>query len=82
LLNDPKSANWVKRYAGRYDKQPNDYCITSCDAVLVIADAIARVAASGVPMTGVRCAMRSKRHASLRCRARFRLTRMAISRRA
>ncbi|MGC1411861.1 MAG: hypothetical protein WA864_23280 [Acetobacteraceae bacterium] len=33
LLDDPKSADWVKRYAGRYNKQPNDYCITSNDAV-------------------------------------------------
>jgi branched-chain amino acid transport system substrate-binding protein len=51
LLDDPKSADWVKRYTGRYSKQPNDYCITSYDAVLVIADAIERVAGSGVPMT-------------------------------
>src|SRR5271166_1639448 len=47
-LDDPKSIEWVKRYAARYSKQPNDYCITSYDAVLVIADAIDRVVASGV----------------------------------
>ncbi|HET7883326.1 MAG TPA: branched-chain amino acid ABC transporter substrate-binding protein [Acetobacteraceae bacterium] len=51
LLDDPKSADWVKRYAARFSKQPNDYCITSYDAVLVIADAIGRVAAPGKPMT-------------------------------
>jgi branched-chain amino acid transport system substrate-binding protein len=51
LLDDPKSADWVKRYAARYNKQPSDYCITAYDAVLVIADAIERVARSGVPMT-------------------------------
>jgi branched-chain amino acid transport system substrate-binding protein len=56
LLDDPKSGDWVKRYVVRYNKQPNDYCITSYDAVLVIADAIERVAKSGIPMT--RAAMR------------------------
>ena len=39
LLDDPKSAPWVKRYFEKYGKQPSDYCITSYDAVLVIADA-------------------------------------------
>jgi branched-chain amino acid transport system substrate-binding protein len=56
LLDDPSSSEWVKRYAARYSKQPNDYCITSYDAVLVIADAVDRVARSGAPMT--RSAMR------------------------
>ncbi len=56
LLDDPSSSEWVKRYAARYSKQPNDYCITSYDAVLVIADAVDRVARSGAPMT--RAAMR------------------------
>jgi branched-chain amino acid transport system substrate-binding protein len=56
LLDDPKSADWVKHYTARYGKQPNDYCITAYDAVLVIADAIERVAKSGSPMT--RSAMR------------------------
>ncbi len=56
LLDDPKAADWVKSYVARYNKQPNDYCITAYDAALVIADAIERVAASGKPMT--RAAMR------------------------
>ena len=56
LLDDPKTADWVKRYVARYNKQPNDYCITAYDAALVIADAIDRVAKSGKPMT--RAAMR------------------------
>ena len=51
LLDDPKSAAWVKQYAARYNKQPNDYCITAYDAVLVIADAIDRVVKSGKPLT-------------------------------
>ncbi|HME23464.1 MAG TPA: branched-chain amino acid ABC transporter substrate-binding protein [Acetobacteraceae bacterium] len=56
LLDDPKSSEWIKRYAARYGEQPNDYCITSYDAMLVIADAIDRVVSSGVPMS--RAAMR------------------------
>ena len=51
LLDDPKSAVWVKQYVARYNKQPNDYCITAYDAVLVIADAIDRVVKSGKPLT-------------------------------
>jgi branched-chain amino acid transport system substrate-binding protein len=51
LLDDPKSAPWVRRFAARWKMQPNDYCITSYDAVLVIADAITRVRESGKPMT-------------------------------
>ena len=47
LLDDPKSAPWVKRYAEKYGKQPSDYCITAYDAVLVIADALERVVQSG-----------------------------------
>jgi branched-chain amino acid transport system substrate-binding protein len=56
LLDDPKSAEWVKRYSTKYNKQPNDYCITAYDAALVIADAIGRVVQAGTPMT--RSAMR------------------------
>ena len=56
LLDDPKSADWVKNYATRYKKQPNDYCITCYDAVLVIADALGRLVKSGGPIT--RAAMR------------------------
>ena len=56
LLDDPKSAEWVKDFATRYKKQPNDYCITCYDAVLVIADALGRAAKSGGPVT--RAAMR------------------------
>jgi hypothetical protein len=56
LLKDLRSAGWVKRYAAR--KQPNDYCITTYDAVLVIADAIGLVASYGKaydPRRDARC---------------------------
>jgi branched-chain amino acid transport system substrate-binding protein len=51
LLDDPNTAPWVQRFVARWKMQPNDYCITSYDAVLVIADAIARIQQSGKPMT-------------------------------
>ncbi len=51
LLDDPKSEPWVQRFAARWKMQPNDYCITSYDAVLVIADAITRIQQSGKPMS-------------------------------
>ena len=56
LLDDPKSATWVTSYASRNKKQPNDYCITCYDAVLVIEDAVKRVVASGKALS--RAAMR------------------------
>jgi branched-chain amino acid transport system substrate-binding protein len=57
LLDDPKSAPWVKRYVEKYNKQPNDYCITAYNAIMVIADALERVVKSGKPPT--RAAMRA-----------------------
>jgi branched-chain amino acid transport system substrate-binding protein len=57
LLDDPKSQPWVKRYVAKFNKQPNDYCITAYDAVMVIADALERVAKSGKPPT--RASMRA-----------------------
>ena len=50
VMDDPGVQDWVKRYAARYNKQPEDYTITSYDAALVIIDAIKRVAASGKPV--------------------------------
>jgi branched-chain amino acid transport system substrate-binding protein len=56
LLDDPKTETWVKRFVARFNMQPNDYCITAYDAVLVIVDALDRLAKSGGPVT--RAAMR------------------------
>ena len=56
LLDDAKAQAWVKKFATLYGSQPSDYCITAYDAVLVIADALKRVVASGKPLT--RAAMR------------------------
>jgi branched-chain amino acid transport system substrate-binding protein len=51
LLDDAKAQAWVKKFAALYGSQPSDYCITSYDAVLVIADALKRAVASGKPLT-------------------------------
>ncbi len=62
LLDDPKTEPWVQRFVARYNMQPNDYCITAYDAVLVIADALQRVVASGKLPT--RAAMRDAMEAT------------------
>ena len=49
-------APWVKAYEAKYSRQPSDYAITAYDAMLVIADAVERVAKAG-PVT--RVAMRN-----------------------
>ncbi len=51
LLNDPAAQPWVKRFVARWNIQPNDYCITAYDAVLVIADALGRLVKAGTPVT-------------------------------
>jgi branched-chain amino acid transport system substrate-binding protein len=50
-LDDDKAQAWVKKFASLYNSQPSDYCITSYDAVQVIADALKRAVASGKPLT-------------------------------
>jgi len=51
VLDDPKLAAWIARYAARFGSQPDDFTITTYDSALVILDAIRRVAASGRPVT-------------------------------
>jgi branched-chain amino acid transport system substrate-binding protein len=51
LLDDAKAQAWVKKFASLYGSQPSDYCITSYDAVLVVADALKRAVATGKPLT-------------------------------
>ena len=43
---------WVRAYQAKYSRQPSDYAITAYDAMLVIADAVERVAKAG-PVTRV-----------------------------
>ena len=47
---------WLKSFQDKYGRQPADYSITGYDGVLIIADALARVAKAG-PVT--RAAMRA-----------------------
>lgn len=47
VLDDPKVEAWVKRFAAKFGKEPEDYSITAYDAALVILDAVRRVAAAG-----------------------------------
>jgi branched-chain amino acid transport system substrate-binding protein len=49
-VDDPANADWAARYTKTFNMTPSLYSITAYDAVLVIADAIKRVAASGKPV--------------------------------
>jgi branched-chain amino acid transport system substrate-binding protein len=51
LLDEPDTQAWMKRFSAKWNKQGGDYSITSYDAALVLADAIARVARTGKPIT-------------------------------
>jgi branched-chain amino acid transport system substrate-binding protein len=51
LTGDTKAADFVKAYTARFNVSPEDYSITAYDGVLVIIDAVKRVAASGKPVT-------------------------------
>ena len=48
VTEDPANADWVKRYQAKFPGVGfDDYTITSYDAMMVIADAVKRVAAGG-----------------------------------
>jgi branched-chain amino acid transport system substrate-binding protein len=49
-LDAPANADWVARYTKTYGMTPTLYSINAYDAVMVIADAVTRVAASGKPV--------------------------------
>lgn len=48
---DPKAADFFKRYRARFNMEPEDYSVTAYAAGLVAIDAIRRVAATGKPVT-------------------------------
>jgi branched-chain amino acid transport system substrate-binding protein len=50
LLGDPKAEGFIQRFHKKYGKYPIDYSVTSYDAVLVMLDAMQRVAKSGKPI--------------------------------
>jgi branched-chain amino acid transport system substrate-binding protein len=61
LAENPDVAPWIKRYQEKYGHGPTSYSFTAYDGMLVILDAIRRVAASGKPVTrgAVRDAMQT-----------------------
>jgi branched-chain amino acid transport system substrate-binding protein len=49
-IDQPEAAEWVQRYTSLYGHAPQDYALTSYDAVLVINDVVARIVKDGVPI--------------------------------
>jgi branched-chain amino acid transport system substrate-binding protein len=50
MLSDPKAQEWVNKFKSKFKREPTNYSITSYNGVLVIADAIERVAKAGKPI--------------------------------
>jgi branched-chain amino acid transport system substrate-binding protein len=50
MLNDAKAQEWINKFKSKYKRDPQNYSITSYNGVLVIADAIERVAKAGKPV--------------------------------
>jgi branched-chain amino acid transport system substrate-binding protein len=50
LAENPDVAPWIKRYQDKYGHGPTSYSFTAYDAMLVVLDAIERVASSGRPV--------------------------------
>src|SRR5215470_7810970 len=50
VMDDASMTQWVAKYTKAYNMTPTDYSITAYDAVMVIGDAIKRVAAGGKPV--------------------------------
>jgi branched-chain amino acid transport system substrate-binding protein len=73
LLANPEVQPFVKAFAAKYGKNPEDYSITSYDAALVIMDALKRVAASGKPVTraNIRDAIQASNLSTLQGRVAF-----------
>ena len=61
MLSDKKAAEWVSKFKSKYKRDPQNYSITAYNGVLVIADAVERVAKSGKPVnrSNVRDAIQS-----------------------
>jgi branched-chain amino acid transport system substrate-binding protein len=59
MMEEAALQSWVKRFTAKTGRQPSDYSITAYDAVMVVIDAIERVAKSGKPvdLVNVRDAM-------------------------
>ncbi len=51
IADNPDVQPWIKRYIAKYSQGPGAYSFTAYDGMLVILDAIKRVAESGEPVT-------------------------------
>jgi len=51
IADNPDVQPWIKRYTEKYGQGPGAYSFTAYDAMLVILDAIKRVAESGKPVS-------------------------------
>jgi branched-chain amino acid transport system substrate-binding protein len=51
LAENPSVQPWIKRFTEKYGVGPSSYAFTAYDAMLVVLDAIKRVAEAGAPMT-------------------------------
>ncbi len=50
MLSVAKAQEWVNKFKSKFNREPTNYAITSYNGVLVIADAVARVAKAGKPV--------------------------------
>jgi branched-chain amino acid transport system substrate-binding protein len=67
LVGDKKLAAWVEKFKTAYKRDATNYAITSYNGVLVIADAVERVAKSGKPLnrSNVRDAIQATKLSSI-----------------
>ena len=72
-LDSQANADWVARFTKTFNQTPSLYSITAYDAVLVVADAVAKVAASGgtVNRDTVRDAMQNAKTQTLQGEVSF-----------
>ncbi len=47
MLTDPKAQEWINKFKSKYKREPTNYSITAYYGVVVIADAVGRVAKAG-----------------------------------
>lgn len=50
MLSDPKAQEWVNKFKSKFNRAPTNYSITAYYGVVVIADAVGRVAKAGKPV--------------------------------
>jgi branched-chain amino acid transport system substrate-binding protein len=51
MLTDPKAQEWINKFKSKFNREPTNYAITAYNGVMVIADAVDRVAKSNKPVT-------------------------------